>query len=172
MAIDPICGMEVDESTDLKVDYEGQTCYFCGPGCREKFLIEKGVITPPQNRVLSSSNHVEEESQLAKTKISVTGMHCASCPLNIEDSLKKMAGVSKASVNFGNEKAYVEYNPREITAVEFEDAIVKAGYGILKEKPRILNLRVIGMDNSRCLGIVEGALKTAKGIINQQLFLK
>ena len=38
MAIDLICGMEVDEETALSAEYEGKTYYFCNPSCREKFL--------------------------------------------------------------------------------------------------------------------------------------
>ncbi|WP_296283308.1 heavy metal translocating P-type ATPase [uncultured Acinetobacter sp.] len=36
-AIDPVCGMTVDQSTDLKTDYQGQTYYFCHPSCLDKF---------------------------------------------------------------------------------------------------------------------------------------
>nr|WP_174506413.1 heavy metal translocating P-type ATPase [Acinetobacter sp. Marseille-Q1620] len=36
-AIDPVCGMSVDTSTDLKTDYEGKTYYFCNPSCLHKF---------------------------------------------------------------------------------------------------------------------------------------
>ena len=42
MAIDPICHMQVDESTDLKVDRDGQTYYFCCESCRRKFLEQGG----------------------------------------------------------------------------------------------------------------------------------
>ena len=38
MAIDPICGMQVDESTDITATRDGQTYYFCCPHCRTKFL--------------------------------------------------------------------------------------------------------------------------------------
>ncbi|NCC50490.1 MAG: heavy metal translocating P-type ATPase [Spartobacteria bacterium] len=38
MAKDPICGMEVDESTDMKVKRDGETYYFCSEKCKEKFL--------------------------------------------------------------------------------------------------------------------------------------
>jgi YHS domain-containing protein len=38
MAIDPVCGMEVDEKTAKhKVEYKGQTYYFCAPGCKFTF---------------------------------------------------------------------------------------------------------------------------------------
>jgi YHS domain-containing protein len=38
MAIDPVCGMEVDEkSAKDKMTYQGQTYYFCGTDCKEEF---------------------------------------------------------------------------------------------------------------------------------------
>jgi YHS domain-containing protein/copper chaperone CopZ len=37
-AIDPVCGMSVDTQTArLTADYEGQTYYFCAPGCQRTF---------------------------------------------------------------------------------------------------------------------------------------
>jgi len=36
-ATDPVCGMEVDTSSDLKFEYNGQTYYFCSRGCRLEF---------------------------------------------------------------------------------------------------------------------------------------
>jgi YHS domain-containing protein len=38
MAIDPVCGMEVDEKTALSGVKDGKTWYFCNPGCRDTFL--------------------------------------------------------------------------------------------------------------------------------------
>lgn len=38
MAIDPVCKMEVDpESAPAKAEYEGETYYFCAPGCKVAF---------------------------------------------------------------------------------------------------------------------------------------
>lgn len=38
MAIDPVCGMEVDEKTaPAKAVYNGKTYYFCAAGCKEEF---------------------------------------------------------------------------------------------------------------------------------------
>lgn len=37
MAKDPICGMEVDESTDLTAEKDGDTYYFCSEHCLNKF---------------------------------------------------------------------------------------------------------------------------------------
>ncbi len=35
---DPVCGMQVEEQNAAGAsDYEGETYYFCGQGCKEKF---------------------------------------------------------------------------------------------------------------------------------------
>ena len=38
MAIDPICGMTVDETSALHAERDGKTFYFCSDSCRKKFL--------------------------------------------------------------------------------------------------------------------------------------
>ena len=51
MAIDPVCGMKVDEKTaKFKTTYKGKIYYFCAPGC--KFMFEEN----PQKYVGSSTN--------------------------------------------------------------------------------------------------------------------
>ena len=38
MTIDPVCEMEVDEATAAPTSvYQGQTYYFCAPGCKVAF---------------------------------------------------------------------------------------------------------------------------------------
>ncbi len=38
MAIDPVCGMTVDEKTaKFKSEYKGMMYYFCAPGCKKEF---------------------------------------------------------------------------------------------------------------------------------------
>ena len=38
MAKDPVCAMEVDPKTAAaKLEYKGQTYYFCAPGCKTTF---------------------------------------------------------------------------------------------------------------------------------------
>ncbi|NJE41946.1 YHS domain-containing protein [Thermococcus sp. GR6] len=50
MPIDPVCGMEVSEETEFKVEYSGKTYYFCSPHCKaqfeadpEKYVKEEGM---------------------------------------------------------------------------------------------------------------------------------
>lgn len=59
----------------------------------------------------------------------ITGMHCASCSQLVERSLKKLSGVKDATVNFGNERAYVKFNSSETSLSVLQKAIADAGYG-------------------------------------------
>ncbi len=169
MAIDPICGMEVDEKTALSVEHEGKKYYFCSPGCRDKFLAQKGLLLPSAEAAPSQQAE-GGEPQKEKAALQITGMHCASCAATIEESLNKVEGVSKAAVNFATEKAYVEYDPSKASPQALEKAVKEAGYGVLKEEAQFLNLKIIGMDNAHCLGTVEAALKGVGGIVSSQLF--
>ena len=39
MAIDPVCGMEVDETTSKeKATHEGTIYYFCSKDCKDEFV--------------------------------------------------------------------------------------------------------------------------------------
>jgi P-type Cu+ transporter len=38
MAVDPVCGMDVQPDKAAAVsEYKGQAYYFCAPGCKQKF---------------------------------------------------------------------------------------------------------------------------------------
>jgi len=38
---DPVCGMPIDPRTATRTaEFQGQTYYFCAPGCRKSFLVE------------------------------------------------------------------------------------------------------------------------------------
>jgi len=43
MRIDPICRMEVDESTALTTEADGAVVYFCSEGCKDRFLANEGT---------------------------------------------------------------------------------------------------------------------------------
>lgn len=45
--IDPVCGMSVDVTTDLKTEYLGKTYYFCNPSCLEKFKADPAFYLIP-----------------------------------------------------------------------------------------------------------------------------
>ncbi len=59
-----------------------------------------------------------------KTTFNITGMHCASCAVNIEEAFKKTEGVKEANVNYALAQAAVEFD-----APVSEEAL----HGIVKE---------------------------------------
>ncbi|HAL73661.1 MAG TPA: heavy metal translocating P-type ATPase, partial [Clostridiales bacterium] len=63
--------------------------------------------------------------------IPIGGMTCAACAQRVEKAVRKMAGVSQASVNFATEKATVYYDPQQIRLPAIRSAIEKAGYQAL-----------------------------------------
>ncbi|MBI2008664.1 heavy-metal-associated domain-containing protein [Candidatus Amesbacteria bacterium] len=64
----------------------------------------------------------------------ITGMHCASCAVNIQRVLKKLPGVATATVNFATEKAQVEYDPEQVDEGKINEVIRPLGYAIAGEK--------------------------------------
>jgi Cu+-exporting ATPase len=48
IAIDPVCGMEVEtDLTDLTLEHEGTTYWFCGKGCLLEFRDEPAKYLDP-----------------------------------------------------------------------------------------------------------------------------
>ena len=49
MAKDPVCGMDVNEATARHTaEYQGQTYYFCAPGCKKAFEAEPDRYLDPE----------------------------------------------------------------------------------------------------------------------------
>lgn len=63
-----------------------------------------------------------------RVHLSLSGMHCASCALIIEKSLKKLLAVKEAHVNFAAEKASVVFDEAKNSVDDLIGAVEKAGY--------------------------------------------
>lgn len=66
-----------------------------------------------------------------KKTFPIKGMHCASCVMILERSLKKVEGVSDATVNLATEKATVTYDPQKVTDDKLSSAVANVGYSAL-----------------------------------------
>ncbi len=66
---------------------------------------------------------------MKKLKLTIEGMHCASCGNNIERSLKKVKGVKEVSVSVMTKKAFVETED-PVTEEEIKSAVAKVGYKV------------------------------------------
>lgn len=73
---------------------------------------------------------------MPETKIEsypVTGMACAACAASVQSLLGSQAGVSSASVNYGNKTLRIEYDPSTTTIDTLRKTIQSIGYDILTE---------------------------------------
>ena len=74
---------------------------------------------------------------MKKIKLTIHGMHCASCANNIEKSLKKIPGIKSASVSLLMKKGSVELEEnKSVDDEELRKAVSRVGYklvGIEKE---------------------------------------
>jgi len=93
--------------------------------------------------------------------IQITGMTCAACANRVEKGLKKMEGVSEATVNFALEQASVSYDPEKVNLAQLEEKIKTLGYGIVKEAA---DFRIGGMTCAACAARVEKGLGKLPGV--------
>lgn len=72
-----------------------------------------------------------------KKTFSVLQMSCASCALSVESRLKKVRGVSAASVNYATQKAAVNYDEKIVSPPEIRRAVQDLGYDLVSTPAEI-----------------------------------
>ncbi|MDD1718690.1 MAG: heavy metal translocating P-type ATPase, partial [Methanoregulaceae archaeon] len=102
------------------------------------------------------------EPEKKKAELKISGMHCATCAVNIEESLSKIKDVEKAQVNFGTDTARVEFDPKKVTLGEIERAVKEAGYDVVNQDATI---KVGGMVCASCVETIEAALRALPGVV-------
>lgn len=65
---------------------------------------------------------------MKKLKLTIEGMHCASCAANIERAVKKVKGVKDVVVSLMTHKCFIEIENAD--EEEIKKAIKKVGYKI------------------------------------------
>lgn len=95
-----------------------------------------------------------------KTEIPIEGMHCVNCAGRVEKALNAVEGVT-ATVNFANEKAYIEFDPKKTTPGELVDVVLKTGFQVPK---KTVNLEISGMHCANCALTIEKALNALDGV--------
>lgn len=96
-----------------------------------------------------------------KLDIPITGMTCSACASRIEKGLKKMDGVSEATVNFATEKASVSFNEDETSITSLQDKIRTLGYDVQQEE---VDLNIVGMTCAACSARIEKGLNRMEGV--------
>ena len=101
------------------------------------------------------------EPEKKKAELKISGMHCATCAINIEESLSQLNDVTKAQVNFGTDTAHVEFDPGKVKLTDLEKAVKDAGYDVINRQATI---KIGGMMCATCVETIEAALRELPGV--------
>lgn len=64
---------------------------------------------------------------MKKEKIYITGMHCATCALNLEKSLQEIPGMKEATVNYANNVGYLFFDETQVTEEKIKTTVESVG---------------------------------------------
>ncbi len=103
-----------------------------------------------------------------KVDLKISGMHCATCAITIENAVKEIEEGTDARVNFGTDTASVTFDPGKVTLSQIEEAVRESGYEVLYEEATI---KVGGMVCATCVQTIEEALRTLPGVIRANVNL-
>jgi Cu+-exporting ATPase len=96
-------------------------------------------------------------------QLPVGGMTCANCAMNIERGVKKLDGVTDASVNFAAETATVSYDPTQLSSSEIIERIRGSGFSVATRKTEF---DIGGMTCANCAMNIERVLnKKTAGVL-------
>jgi Cu+-exporting ATPase len=99
--------------------------------------------------------------------LQIGGMTCASCVMRVEKALRKVTGVTEATVNLATEQAQVQADAT-VTADALAAAVRQAGYEVASTD---FALQVEGMTCASCVGRVETALLKVPGVLGASVNL-
>jgi Cu+-exporting ATPase len=175
MVKDPVCGMQIEPgSAAASRQVNGETFYFCSQGCARQFDLDP-------DRYLTTGKHIDAHPDTVssattgvnpelvgpqKVEIPILNLDCATCVQTVERSINELEGVKKASVNFVNSKAHVTYDPSQITLLDMERAIKKAGYEVGGAEAQI---GVKDLRCASCVTFIEDTLMHKPGVLNARV---
>ncbi|KAF7702381.1 copper-transporting ATPase 1 isoform X1 [Silurus meridionalis] len=130
------------------------------------------------------------------TIIDVTGMHCNSCVVNIQDNIGKLPGVSSVQVSLEKGQALIQHNPNLVTAKDLQRAIEALPPGKFKTQSALreavspappleqslvptflqpldstVQIHIEGMTCNSCVQTIESTISQRKGVRSAQVSL-
>lgn len=73
--------------------------------------------------------------------LQILGMHCAACATGIESGLKRLDGVTEASVNFATKEAVVKFDEEKVTLDKIKATVKRGGYEAVERVEDISEIR-------------------------------
>lgn len=144
------------------------------------------LLGSPKHAASSPEEKPSEPSADSRitTLFQVTGMHCKSCVVNIQDNISKLPGVSSVVVSLENRQASVQHNPKQASAVELQKAIealppgnfkaiipTSAEPSFLQPLVSVAEIHIEGMTCGSCVQSIEGMISQKKGVRSARVSL-
>ena len=96
--------------------------------------------------------------------LSVSGMTCANCAMNVERGVCRLEGVAYAHVNFASEQASITFDSAKVHLRDIIDTIKRSGFSV--ETARV-EMPVTGMTCANCAANIERILnRKIHGVFN------
>lgn len=80
------------------------------------------------NRQNNESRQDSQSSQNETVHLTIGGMHCVSCGLNVDGTLEDLPGVAKAQTDYAKGISKIEYEPSQISVDQMITAVEGLGY--------------------------------------------
>lgn len=87
------------------------------------------------DQLRSLMNYLQRTKKLPKgtllAEFKISGMHCPSCSLNIDNNLEDLHGVIEASTSYAKGITKIYYDPKKIQLDQIKKCVVKSGYQLV-----------------------------------------
>lgn len=100
--------------------------------------------------------------------LKISGMHCATCSVTIEDAIARIGKGTTGQANFGTDSARVDYDPSKVSLKEIEKVVHEAGYEVINDE---VVIKVGGMVCATCVETIEKALSALPGVLQARVNL-
>lgn len=71
------------------------------------------------------------KGHLITTTLKLSGLHCVSCSLNIDDALEDLPGVTEASTSYAKQVSVITHDPDKVSVDDLQQTIESLGYKVL-----------------------------------------
>ena len=163
MVKDPVCGMEIEAKDAYATrGNNGSTTYLCSEDCANRFDANPTRYLPGHD---GKGAPKEADDKVERVELPVAGLGKKGAPA-VEQALRKLVGVRKATVNAKTSKAYIDYEPARVRIEDLTDAVRGTGLSVDRAQTR---LHVDGLYCSACVHTIETAVKQAAGVVDATL---
>jgi Cd2+/Zn2+-exporting ATPase len=112
----------------------------------------------------------ERTESIVSSKLWVSGMDCPDCAAKVEKAIKRMPGVTNATVVFPAGKLNINYDPEQTGVTQVIDKVKKLGYEAQEEgkattdDSRTTDFCIVGMDCADCAAKLEKRISKVPGV--------